>query len=153
MNSLTDTTSGLINQLLTTGMATDQSGFQQALSDRFSVINDQRSADVREQLGGLGMRFSTDMGRAQQELGNELALQQSAIEAGSMMDLSEAGAGRQLATLAQILGVPGQLQQLAGAGFNNALTPFNLGAQFGTGGVGSGQSSSGKSANLGVGIS
>ena len=150
LQSLFGPTSTGFRDLLTTGFGFDTSGQRDAIGNIFNEQRAMQSADLRERLGGLGLRFSTDVNRAEQQLQSNLTGQEAAITTGLESQAFENAAGRRTAAIGQALQLPGQIQGLSqqGDAANNLL--LQLAQAFATGFAPVGTSGSSKSRGVSV---
>jgi hypothetical protein len=133
---LSGQTSDLLSSLLESGLPADTTGLLDALEGRFGKIADIRSADIKEQLGGLGHRFSTLVGDEIGEMQEGLGVEQSILAKELMLGSEEGARGRQMQSLLRALQIPAEYQQLASADYQNQILPLLLALQFGGGGGG-----------------
>ena len=147
---------------LVSGLFTNTLGGQSQLN-RFQSVRDDisraatedlalRQADIREQLGGLGMRFSTDLINAEQRNARDVVLQTNAQTAPLFFGAEEGVQNRQGGALQTALGLPGQFQGLAQGAEAARLGPFNAALGLATGFPPVGQESRSKNVSGGGGV-
>ena len=141
--------SGLVSQsyqdLIGTGYGFDTSGVEGDVRNAFNIERGQRSADLRERLGGLGYRFSSPLMREERLLDQELGLQQSAFLGNLRAGLFDQSAGRRAGATQGALQLPGQISGAFNQGAQANMDPFIRALQYATGFAPVGASSNSKS--------
>lgn len=132
------------------GSPTNLGGLESALNRQFSDAFAGRAADLREQMGGLGMRFSSDVSRQLADAATSAVNQQMTTLAQATTGAAEGAAGRQLQGLQLALNAPGQLTNLAQQGFQLQRQPLIDALSFATNFAPVGQNSSSKGFNVGI---
>ncbi len=95
-----------------TGGKVGTSDFSEATRAAFDLEAKRGSADIRERLGGLGQRFSTDTINTERRFQEDLSTRFLADLTGREFDASQAAESRRLGFTDRILGLPFQLQDL-----------------------------------------
>jgi hypothetical protein len=137
--------------MLSTGNPTALEGIFNSIRQGANQRLGDASADMTQRMGGLGYRFSTNLMDQQRLLTERSQNDLNSVLAPLQYQAGEGAAGRQLGALQHAFNLPGQLQNMAGQGYQQYLTPFQNLQAFGTGFAPVGGQGKSKNASLGLG--
>lgn len=140
----------VLGQTLATGNAGDTGNLRNILQEQFGQAFKGRASNLKEELGGLGLRFSSDLTRQLTDAATTTLRDQEAAITQAEFGNQQQAAQRQLQGLQLVLNAPSQFQQLSQAGLQAARQPLTDALSFATSHAPVGQSSSSKGFNVGL---
>jgi len=142
----------LLGNTMQNGMPTDPNRLSNAMNQQFNSAFEGRAANVKEQMGGLGARFSSDTGRAMMDTAAGTIAEQMRLMSEVNLQSDTAARGRQMQALTMAGAMPGQFQALSQNAWQNQRQPLVDAMTFATGfaPVGNTSRSKGMSASGGV---
>jgi len=139
-----------LNQQIATGFQPSFTGLEDALRGAADRRFDLRSNDIRERLGGLGLRFGTDVSNQMFRAATDTETDINAQLAPLAFQAQDAASGRRAGGIQTGLQLPGMFQGLIDAGETARLQPLTQAGAFGTGFAPVGTTSNSKSQGISV---
>lgn len=141
--------SGLQEQI-NTGFNSDFKALEDSLRGASDKRFDLRSADIRERLGGLGLRFGTDVANQTAQAGVDTNNELNSILGPLSFQSQEGSANRKVGGVGTGLQLPSMFQGLFDAGEAARLAPLTGAETFATGFAPTGSKTSSKGGGLSV---